>query len=98
MIFLACERSTQIHILMSSLHALTRGIRNGIMRQVACIRIRAAQQSTGGLHQVGYMHIGCERIASRPCHITTDKDACWRNLVRLTMHQDAVPRLDQDIV
>src|SRR2546425_12234908 len=68
------------------------------MRQVRTCWIGAAHQSPGGTHQIRYPHIGHQRIAARPRHFSLYVHAWWIEALRLAVHQDAVARLDQNVV
>src|SRR5271166_3673395 len=98
LILLAGKSSHQIQILVSPRDGFTGHIGIRIVREVDGLRVRAPQQSAGGADQFRDTHIDGQRITARARNVASYAHARWRNLFRLTMHQNPVARLDENII
>src|SRR5258708_2610941 len=70
----------------------------GIAGEVGAIHERAAFESARQAEQVLDVQIRRQQIAARLGNFAFDKDACRVYLRRITVHHDAVPRLEKDVV
>src|SRR5579859_1372598 len=75
----------------------SRGIRVKA-RKIRAIRIGASLQTAGYMDQIFDMHVGSERIPAGLGDLAVDVDRRRIDTRGVTVNQQAVPRLNQDVV